>query len=129
MGGEWSVSRPSRALASGKGPPVDCRLMTWKSVLFYPNTAAIGLLYFSTLIYSCVKRLVPLIRSNNLFTRWTPGTHCTRGAVGPRASLDTEVREKILCLCQGSNLNHIVIQPIARHYTDRATQLTNICKT
>jgi hypothetical protein len=29
----------------------------------------------------------------------TPGTHCTGGWVGPRAGLDTEAREKILCLC------------------------------
>jgi hypothetical protein len=33
---------------------VDCNLMMWKSVLFIPNTAAIGLLYFSVFIYSCV---------------------------------------------------------------------------
>jgi hypothetical protein len=31
---------------------VDCNLMMRKSVFFIPNTAAIGLLYFSTLIYS-----------------------------------------------------------------------------
>jgi hypothetical protein len=33
----------------------------------------------------------------------TPGTHCTGGWVGLRAGLDTEAREKILCLCRGSN--------------------------
>jgi hypothetical protein len=33
----------------------------------------------------------------------TPGTHCTGCWVGLRAGLDTEVRGKILCLCQGSN--------------------------
>jgi hypothetical protein len=33
----------------------------------------------------------------------TPDTHCTGGWVGPRASLDTEGRGKILCLHQGSN--------------------------
>jgi hypothetical protein len=32
-----------------------------------------------------------------------PGTHCTGGWVGRRASLDTEVREKISCLRRGSN--------------------------
>jgi hypothetical protein len=32
-----------------------------------------------------------------------PGTHCTGGWVGPRAGMDTEGREKILCLCLGSN--------------------------
>jgi hypothetical protein len=31
---------------------------------------------------------------------------------------------KILCLCRGSNLNCPVVQPVARHYTDRATRLT-----
>jgi hypothetical protein len=29
-----------------------------------------------------------------------------------------EVRRKILFLCQGSKLDHLVIQSIARHYTD-----------
>jgi hypothetical protein len=53
-----------------------------------------------------------------------PGTHCTVGWVGPRAGLDTEVRRKILRLCRGSNLDHPVIQPVARHYTDWATRLT-----
>jgi hypothetical protein len=28
----------------------------------------------------------------------TPGTHCTRGWVGPRAGLDADARGKILCL-------------------------------
>jgi hypothetical protein len=32
-----------------------------------------------------------------------PRTHCTGGWVGPRASLDTEARGKILCPCRGSN--------------------------
>jgi hypothetical protein len=51
----------------------------------------------------------------------THGTHCTGGWVGPRAGLDTEARVKILCLCWGSNLDHPVVQSIARHYTDWAT--------
>jgi hypothetical protein len=63
-GGEWSASRPVRALAPGER---------------------------------------------------TPGTHWTGGWVGPRAGLDTEDIGKILCLCRGSNL---VVQPVARHYTD-----------
>jgi hypothetical protein len=33
----------------------------------------------------------------------TAGTQWTGGSVGLRAGLDTEVREKILCLCRGSN--------------------------
>jgi hypothetical protein len=36
----------------------------------------------------------------------TSGTHCTGGWVGPRAGLDTEAREKILCPCRGSNPDH-----------------------
>jgi hypothetical protein len=48
----------------------------------------------------------------------TPGTHCTGGWVGLTASLDTEVRGKISCLCQRSNLDRPVVQPIARHYPD-----------
>jgi hypothetical protein len=41
--------------------------MMWKSVLFIPNAAALGLLYFSTLMYSCAKRFVPLIRPIHQF--------------------------------------------------------------
>jgi hypothetical protein len=48
----------------------------------------------------------------------TPSTHCTGGWVGPRAGLDTEVRGKISCLCQGSKLDRQVVQSVARHYTD-----------
>jgi hypothetical protein len=40
---------------------------------------------------------------------------------GPRAGLDTEVRRKILCLCQGSNPDRPVVEPVVRHYTDWAT--------
>jgi hypothetical protein len=36
---------------------------------------------------------------------------------GSRAGLDTEARGKILCLCRGSNLDRLVVQPVARHYT------------
>jgi hypothetical protein len=34
--------------------------------------------------------------------RFTPGTHCTVGWVGPRAGMDAESREKILYLCRES---------------------------
>jgi hypothetical protein len=39
------------------------------------------------------------------FTSWerAPGTHCTGGWVGPRASLDAEVSGKTLCPCRRSN--------------------------
>jgi hypothetical protein len=49
--------------------------------------------------------------------RFTPGTHCTGGWLGPRAGLDTEVRGKILCPCRGSNPDRTVVQPVVRHYT------------
>jgi hypothetical protein len=49
----------------------------------------------------------------------TPGTHCTRLWVGPRAGLDSEAKGKILCPCRGSNLDHPVVY--GRHYTDWAT--------
>jgi hypothetical protein len=49
------------------------------------------------------------------------GTHWTGGWVGPRAGLDTETRGKILCLCEGSNLDHPVVKSVVRHYTDWAT--------
>jgi hypothetical protein len=39
----------------------------------------------------------------------------TRGWVSLRASLDTEVRGKVLCICRGSNLNRLVIQSVAKH--------------
>jgi hypothetical protein len=45
--------------------------------------------------------------------------------VGPRAGLDTEDRGKILCPCRGSNLDRPVVQPVARHYTDRANPAHN----
>jgi hypothetical protein len=32
-----------------------------------------------------------------------PGNHCTGGWVGPSTGLDAEAREKIICLCRGSN--------------------------
>jgi hypothetical protein len=54
-----------------------------------------------------------------------PGTHCTGGWVGPRACLDTEARGKIRCLYQGSNLDRLVVQLVARHYTDWDTRLTS----
>jgi hypothetical protein len=34
------------------------------------------------------------------------------------------LEEQSSCLCRGSNLGHRVVQPIARHYTDWASQLT-----
>jgi hypothetical protein len=54
----------------------------------------------------------------------TPVTHYTGGWVGPTASPDTKAREKSFCLCQGSNLDRQVVQPVARHYTGWATRLT-----
>jgi hypothetical protein len=48
----------------------------------------------------------------------TPGTHWTGGWVGSGAGLDSETRGKVLCLCQGSNLDRPVVQSVARHYTD-----------
>jgi hypothetical protein len=50
-----------------------------------------------------------------------PGTHWTGGWVGPRTSLDTEARGKILFLCWGSNPNRPAIQSVVRHYADWAT--------
>jgi hypothetical protein len=34
-------------------------------------------------------------------------------------------RKKSFRLCRGSNLDQLVVQPVARHYTDWATQLTS----
>jgi hypothetical protein len=48
----------------------------------------------------------------------TPGTHCTGEWEGHKAGLDTETGGKIFCLCRVSNLDHPVVQPVARHYTD-----------
>jgi hypothetical protein len=41
----------------------------------------------------------------------------TEGWVGVRAGLDTEVREKMSCLCRGSKLDRLVNQSVARYYT------------
>jgi hypothetical protein len=59
----------------------------------------------------------------------TPGTHCTRGWVGPRAGLDTEDRGKILCPCRGSNPDSKVVQPVVRHYTAWANPAPSMCST
>jgi hypothetical protein len=67
--GEWSASRPGRALFPGKGPR-------------YPLDRRLG---------------------------------------GPRSSLGTKVRDKILLPLPGSNLDRPVVQSVARHYTDWAT--------
>jgi hypothetical protein len=61
--------------------------------------------------------------------RTPPRTHCTGGWVGPRAGLDTEARGKILCLCWVSNLDRLVVQSVARHYTDWATWLLSVTST
>jgi hypothetical protein len=71
--GEWSASRPARALASGKGPPV-------------PTGQEAGW----TLELVWAQRL----------------------------------QEKSFRLCRGSNLDRLVVQPEARHYSDLATRLT-----
>jgi hypothetical protein len=47
--------------------------------------------------------------------------------MGPRASLDTEARGKILSPLPRFELDRLVVQAVARHYTDVATRLTNIC--
>jgi hypothetical protein len=49
--------------------------------------------------------------------KWPPGTRWIEGRVGPRAGLYTEVRGKILCLWRGSNLDRLVTESVARHYT------------
>jgi hypothetical protein len=59
--------------------------------------------------------------------RFTPGkgplgTHCTRGWVGPRAGLHTEVREKIICPCRGSNLDRPVVQSLLPNRSPSQTQ-------
>jgi hypothetical protein len=74
-GGEWSASRPGRAWAPGKGPPV-------------PTVQEAG---------------------------WTPEPVWTQ-----------RLQEKSFCLCRRSNLDRQVVQPVVRHYTDWATQLTTL---
>jgi hypothetical protein len=37
--------------------------------------------------------------------------------VGLRAGLDTEVRGKILFLCEGTNFHHSAVQSVVTHYT------------
>jgi hypothetical protein len=70
-GGEWSASRPSRALAQEKGPPV-------------PTVQEAG---------------------------WAPEPVWTQ-----------RLKEKYFRLCRRSNLDRPVVRPVARHYTDWATQ-------
>jgi hypothetical protein len=54
-----------------------------------------------------------------------PGTHCTGGWVGPQPVCTQRQEEKSFRLCRGSNLDRRVDKPVARHYTDWATRLTN----
>jgi hypothetical protein len=74
-GGEWSASRPGRALASGKGPAV------------------------------------PIVQESG----WAPEPVWTQ-----------RLQEKFFQLCRGSNLYRPVVQPVARHYTDWVTRLTEM---
>jgi hypothetical protein len=53
-----------------------------------------------------------------------PGRALPPVPIRPRAGLDTEATGKIIYLCWGSNLDHRVVQPVARNYTDWATRLT-----
>jgi hypothetical protein len=46
-----------------------------------------------------------------------PGTHWTRGWVGPTAGWAQRLEEKSFRLCRGSNIGRSVVQPVARHYT------------
>jgi hypothetical protein len=46
------------------------------------------------------------------------GDHCTGDWAGPSAGPHTEVRGKISCVCQGSNIVRPVVQSVARHYTE-----------
>jgi hypothetical protein len=50
-----------------------------------------------------------------------PGTHWIGGWVGPRANLDVVVKRKVLSPCQ--DLNLLIIQPIAHHYTTELSWL------
>jgi hypothetical protein len=47
---------------------------------------------------------------------WTPITHRIGGWVSPSAGLYTEVREKVICLCRGLNLDRPIVQSVVRHY-------------
>jgi hypothetical protein len=73
-GGEWSASRPGRALAPGKGPPV------------------------------------PVVQEAG----WAPQLVRTQ-----------RLEEKSFCLYRGSKFNRLVLQPVARHWTDWGTRLAN----
>jgi hypothetical protein len=58
----------------------------------------------------------------------TQGTHCIGGWVDLKASLDTEARRKILCLCWGSNLCRSVCSQILYWliYSSNAAMSINI---
>jgi hypothetical protein len=75
--GEWSESRPGRALAPGKGPPV------------------------------------PIVQEDG----WAAKPVSTQ-----------RLEENSFRLCRESNLDCLVVQPVARHYTDWATRHTRTVK-
>jgi hypothetical protein len=55
----------------------------------------------------------------------TPPVPIVQEAGWARAVLDTKVREKIILPLPGIELDGPVVQALARHYTDSATQLTH----
>jgi hypothetical protein len=44
----------------------------------------------------------------------------------PQPDWTQRLEEKSFCLCRGSNLDCLVVQPVARHYTDWATWLKSV---
>jgi hypothetical protein len=123
--GEWSASRPGRALAPGKrhSTIITMHVLYKKKSHNTPMEAQVGGDVLLLLIHDVGTRWECMV-SVTPGPRFTPGErttgHCTGGWVGPRAGLATQVKGKISCLCRVSNLDHPVVQSIARHYTDWA---------
>jgi hypothetical protein len=83
---------------------------------------------------------IELLLIHDLGTRWgwvvsvTPRPRFTPAERTPvpivqEAGLDTEATGKILCPCQGLNLDRPVVHPVVRHYTAWANPAPNLVDT
>jgi hypothetical protein len=128
-GGEWSASRPGRALPPGKGPPVPivqeagwepCKVKV-KQSRYTPWRRLGGEKYRS---YSFSTSAL----DGGEWSASRPGRALPSGK-GPPVPIVQEagwapepvwtqrLEEKSFCLCRGSNPDRPVVQPVVRHYT------------
>jgi hypothetical protein len=94
-GGEWSMSRPGRALPPRKGP----RVLIVQEAGWAPEPVWTQRIEEKSFAFAGYR--TQIVRSDTISQAHsprerTPGTHWIGGWVGPRAGLDTEARGHIL---------------------------------